>query len=125
MAPLPLVLTVLTFVPIHYPAPAPPTERGKHYQQQVERVRDPEQAATLDEIVATAEKEAKTTLLNKVTTRAQALELAPGEVKSFHVLEHKGWYIVAYYGGGAEPILWFHGVAIRRNSKEIYSFGSW
>jgi hypothetical protein len=110
---------------MHCPAPTPPYERGKSAQQQVQQAHDPELAAILDEIVAKAAKDAKTTLLEKVATRAQALALAPGETKSYHVLEHKGWYIVAYYGGGAEPMLWFNGVAIRKNSREVYTFGSW
>src|SRR5215471_910047 len=122
---LPLILTVVPFAPVHFPMPSPPYERGKSAQQQALPLRDPEMAATLDEIVAKAEKKAKATLREKVTTRAQALTLAPGERKSYHVLEHMGWYIVAYYGGGAEPMLWFNGVAIRKNSKDIYAFGSW
>lgn len=81
----------------------------------------------LDILVSEAEKKAKAQLPEKVTSAKQALKHAQGvdRAKNYRVLEHKGWWIVAWYGSGSEPHLWFYGVAIRKDSKDIYHFGAW
>ena len=80
----------------------------------------------LDELVKTAEKKARASLEEKVTSRDQALRRVAGdEAKSYQVLEHNGWWIVAYSGEQGKPVLWMAGAVIRKNSKEIYHFGSW
>ena len=105
-------------------ADEPPQAARRKYDELVKEIR----REALDEIVKRAESQAKSRLPEKVTTAEQALHYAPAEEsarKSYQVLEHKGWWVVAYYGGGSEPALWFSGVAIRKDSRDIYHFGSW
>lgn len=80
----------------------------------------------LDEIVKRAEKKVLPTLPEEVKSAEQALKHASAEyAEQYRVLEHKGWWIVAWHGDGRLPCLWLPGFAIRKNSKDFYRFGSW
>jgi hypothetical protein len=90
------------------------------------QVRDEKLAKVLEDLVMKAEKKAKAQLPEKVTSAEQALKYVNADwVENYRVLEHKGWWIVAWQGSKSTPALWFYGIAIRKNSKDIYHFGSW
>jgi len=127
MSPLPLALSFLLSGSALFPQTSVPNLTGKSVLQQAQPELDPEFKAELDKLVQKAEKMAKASLPEKVNSRAQALRFSPGSnnSKSYRVLEHKGWWIVAYSDNGSKPWLWFTGVAIRKNSNEAYHFGSW
>jgi hypothetical protein len=87
---------------------------------------DEELSKELDKIVMKAEKKATPRLPEKVTSAEQALRHAAAEyANQYRVLEHKGWWVVAWYGGGSKPVLWLPGFAIRKDSRDIYNFGAW
>jgi hypothetical protein len=82
----------------------------------------------LDRIVMSAEKKASSQLAEKVTSPEQALSV--GFVKDYkgqyRVFEHKGWWVVAWCGDArSDPVFWLPGLAIRKDSKDVYRFGSW
>ena len=81
----------------------------------------------LDEVVAHAEKQARPLLREKVTTAEQALAAAPvrDDRRNYVVYEYRGWFIVAWQGGGDRPAFWFHYTAIRQGSKDMFGSGSW
>ena len=80
----------------------------------------------LDELVMTAAKKAKPWLQETVNRAEHALRYAPADhAKQYRVLEHKGWWVVAWYGRGTRPELWMSGFAIRKYSRDIYHFGGW
>jgi hypothetical protein len=82
--------------------------------------------AELDDIVMKAENNPTDRLPKVVTSADQALKHANKDwAKDCRVLEHKGWWVVAWQGSGSQPALWFYGFAIRKNSKDYYAFGSW
>lgn len=135
MVVFPLTLTVFLCCPVLSFGTAAARPDGEQARQQaadpkksdLDKLLTQLEKDKLDEIVSQAEKKATARLPAKVTSAAQALKHAPGKEtdKSYRVLEHKGWWVVAWYGSGSEPFLWFNGVAIRKNSKDIYHFGSW
>jgi hypothetical protein len=81
----------------------------------------------LDEIVKKAEEKATPRLPKQATSAEDALGYAAAEyADQYRVLEHKGWWVVAWHGhDGSKPVLWLPGFAIRKNSKDYYRFGSW
>jgi hypothetical protein len=93
----------------------------------VSRARAEELSKELDELVVTAAKGARGQLPERVTSAEHALKHAPDEYRlmGYRVLDHKGWWVVVWQPDGCAPALWFHGVAIRKNSKDIYHFGAW
>jgi hypothetical protein len=87
---------------------------------------DEELSKELDGIVIKAEKKATPRLSEKVTSAEDALRHAAADyADQCRVLEHKGWWVVAWYGGGSKPVLWLPGFAIRKDSRDIYHFGAW
>jgi len=126
MSPLSVALSFLLSGSTLFPQTSVPNLTGKSVLQQAQPELDPELKAELNKLVQKAEKLAKASLPEKVTSRAQALRFCPGNnPKSYRVLEHKGWWIVAYCDNDSKPWLWFTGVAIRKNSNDAYHFGSW
>jgi hypothetical protein len=87
---------------------------------------DEELSKELDRIVMKAEKTATPRLSEKVTSAEDALRHAAADYAGqCRVLEHKGWWVVVWYGGGSKPVLWLPGFAIRKDSRDIYHFGAW
>jgi hypothetical protein len=83
----------------------------------------------LDRLIARAERSAKPSLAAPARTLAEARRLAVRDDDVGRGMvweaEYQGWFIFAWDLSDGRPSLWFYGVAVRKDTRLVYRFGSW
>jgi len=82
----------------------------------------------LDGIIENANQDARPLLSGPARSLTEARRLALHKDNRFDngmtwAVEYRGWYFFSFETSDHQPMLWFHGVAVCKDSKEVYYFG--
>jgi hypothetical protein len=84
----------------------------------------------LDSVIRRAQERARPRLDAPARTLAEAQRLALRKGDNVDdgmtwAVEYRGYYVFAHQTHDGEPMLWFYGVVVRKDSKDVCRFGSW